>query len=307
MACKTVTQPIKLEAANLYWGREACRQVTFVDDVAGSLSGEYFYIDAKDIDGNSTEYYVLLEGSTPPVDPAPAGKTKISVSYTDNDTAATIAGLAQVAIDAIDGFNASVESSVQVHVENKYIGEAVDGDRSNAPSLSFSDDLGIGGFLGKTSEGIELAIETQSTEIQANQTGLLVTDEIFQGQTASLTAAFLELTKERLKSIIAGAVGDTYTPSGGTEMIGGGDSRIFESLKQVGGGKLILNPIRLGSADRSEDVVFWISSPKPESINYSGTDVQVLNCTFTAYLDESKPSAIRLYAFGDWSQDEFIG
>lgn len=307
MACKTVTQPIKLEAANLYWGREACRQVTLVDDVSGSLSGEYFYLDAKDIDGNSTEYYVLLEGTTPAVDPTPAGKTKISVSYSDDDDAATLAGLLQTAVDAIDGFNASVESSTQVHIENKYIGEVVDGDRSNAPSLTFSDESGIGGFLGKTSEGIELAIETQSTEIQANQTGLLVTDEIFQGQTASLTAAFLELTKDRLKSIIAGAVGGSYTPRGGTELVGGGDSRLFQSLKQVGGGKLILNPIRLGSSDRSEDVIFWISAPKPESINYSGTDVQVLNCTFTAYLDESKPSAVRLYAFGDWSQDEFIG
>ena len=28
---------------------------------------------------------------------------------------------------------------------------------------------------------------------------------------------------------------------------------------------------------------------------------------FLTYLDESKPSEIRLYAFGDWSQDEFIG
>jgi hypothetical protein len=306
MACKTVTQPIKLEAANLYWGREACRQVTLVDDVAGSLSGEYFYLDSKDIDGNSTEYYVLLDNGSA-VDPTPTGKTKIPVSYTDGDDAATLAGLMQTAVDAIDGFNASVESSTQVHIENKYIGEVVDGDRSNAPSLTFSDDSGIGGFLGKTSEGIELAIETQSTEIQANQTGLLVTDEIFQGQTASLTAAFLELTKDRLKSIIAGAVGGSYTPSGGTELVGGGDSRLFQSLKQVGGGKLILNPIRLGSSDRSEDVIFWISAPKPESINYSGTDVQVLNCTFTAYLDESKPSAVRLYAFGDWSQDEFIG
>ena len=307
MACRTTTQPIKLEAANLYWGREACRQVTLVDDVAGSLSGEYFFIDAKDIDGVSTEYYVLLEGTTPPSDPAPAGKTKISVSYSDDDSAATIAGLIQVAVDAVEGFKAEVVSGSQVHIENNYIGEVVDGDRSNAPSLSFSDDSGIGGFLGKTSEGIELAIETQSTEIQANQTGLLVTDEIFQGQTASLTAGFIELTKERLKSIIGGAVGGSYTPSGGTELTGGGDSRLFQSLKQVGGGKLILNPIRLGSSDRSEDVIFWISSPKPESINYSGTDVQVLNCTFTAYLDESKPSAIRLYAFGDWSQDEFIG
>ena len=49
---------------------------------------------------------------------SPAGKTKISVSYSDDDSAATIAGLMQVAVDAVEGFSAEVVSGSQVHIEN---------------------------------------------------------------------------------------------------------------------------------------------------------------------------------------------
>lgn len=301
MGCKTLEQTIFLEGANITWGREQCRSFTFVDDVAGNLTDEYFDLNVLSPLGVETNYYVLLSGDTPAVDPAPAGKTRIDVAYADDDDAATIAGLAQVAIDAIDDMTATVVGAV-LDVVNDEIGTVTVEVYSNAPSLVVESILGTGGDLGKTAEGIEITIETQSTEIQANQTGLIVIDEIFQGQTASCTAAFLELTKERLEFLIAGAVGGTFTPAGGTKLIGGGSSRLFESLK-ASGGKLIIHPQRLPVDDRSRDFVFWISAPKPESINYSGTDVQVLNVTFTAYLDESRPAEISLYQIGDWRQD----
>lgn len=299
MAGKTSEQTIFLEGANITWGKEQCRAITLVDDVAGSLEGEYFDLNVLDSSKVETNYYVLLDGGTA-VDPAPAGKTKITVLYTDNDSASVIAGLMQVAINAATDITATVDGAI-VTALNDEIGMVTDEVITNAASLSFEVISGTGGDLGKTAEGIEITIETQSTEIQANQTGLIVIDEIFQGQTASCTAAFLELTKERMEYIIAGAVGGTFTPSGGTKMIGGGSSRLFESLK-ASGGKLIIHPQRLPLTDRSRDFVFWISAPKPESINYSGTDVQVLNVTFTAYLDEAKPAEISLFEIGDWKQ-----
>lgn len=301
MACRTTEQTIFLEGSTITWGKEQCRIITFVDDVTGSLSGEYFDLNALDVDGVETAYYVLLDNGSA-VDPAPVGKTKITVTYTDDDTAATIAGLAQVAIDAVANMTAEVVDINSVHVNNDEIGEVAEEVNTNAPSLGFEIIEGIGGDLGRTAEGIEVTIETQSTEIQANQSGLIVLDEIGQGQTASCTAAFLELTKERMEALIAGAVGGTYTPNAGTKLIGGGESRLFESLKNSGG-KLIIHPQRLPKTDRSRDFIFWLSAPKPESINYSGTDVQVLNTTFTAYLDDSKPSEINLYAIGDWKQE----
>lgn len=303
MACRIQEQTIKLEGATVTWGREQCRIVTLVDDVAGSLAGEYFDLNVLSQAGVETQYYVWLDNSVAP-DPAPAGKTGIAVTYSNDDTAATIAGLMQTAVDAIANVNAEVLETVKVHIDNDWIGEVTEEVYSTAPSLTIElAAKGIGGNLGRTAEGIEVTIETQSTEILSNQSGLIVLDDIFQGQTASCTAGFIELTKERLEVIIAGAVGDTYTPSGGTKLIGGGSSRLFESLKSVGGGKLILHPQRLPESDRSEDFVFWASAPKPESINYSGTDVQTLSCTFTAYLDDAVRDEIGLYSIGDWKQD----
>jgi hypothetical protein len=225
---------------------------------------------------------------------------KIDVTYVDGDDAATIGALAQTAIDLVTNLDATL-NGVVLDVKNTEIGAISAEINSNAPSFTFVSYSGIGGFLGKTSDGIEIAMETTVAEIKSNQTSEVLLDEIVQGQSGSCTAAFIELTKEKLETLIAGSVGGTFTPSGGTKLIGGGDSRLSTSLKSTGG-KLILHPIRLADSDRSRDFVFWSSAPKPESINYSGTDVQALSCTFTAYLDDSKPSAINLYAIGDWKQ-----
>ncbi len=304
MACRNVEQTIFFEAAQVTWGREQCRVVDLVDDVAGSLEGEYFDINVLDAAGVETNYYVLLDnGST--VDPAPAGKTKIAVVYTDNDSAATIAGLMQTAVDAVANVSAEVVNSTSVHIVNDEIGAVTAEVYTNAPSLTFTTTIGIGGDLGKTAEGIEITLESQTGEITSNQTGAQILDEIGQGQLASCSAAFIELSKERLETLIAGAVGGTFTPVAGTKLIGGGSSKLFQSLKALGG-KLILHPIRLPSTDRSRDFVFWISAPKPETINYSGTETQQLNCTFTAYVDETKPSDVNLYAIGDWKQTGIV-
>ena len=47
---------IKLEAVSVKWGREECRKVTFVDDVAGSLTDEYFDLNTLDEDQVETNY-----------------------------------------------------------------------------------------------------------------------------------------------------------------------------------------------------------------------------------------------------------
>jgi len=300
MACRTDEQEIFYEASKIYWGKEQCRVVGVVADVAGSLSGEYFDLNVVDASGAETSYYLLMDNGAA-VDPAPAGKTKITVSYTDDDDVATIASAMQVAVDAISGLSAEVLNVSDVHIVNDEIGAVTEEIQSNAPSFSYAITTGVGGYLGRTSEGIEISMETTVGEVKANQSSEILLDEIVQGQTASCTAAFIELSKERLEALIAGSVGDTFTPAGGTKLIGGGASKISRSLKSQGG-KLILHPVRLADSDRSRDFIFWLSAPKPESLNYSGTDIQTLNCTFTAYLDDSKPEQINLYSIGDWKQ-----
>jgi hypothetical protein len=304
MACAIKKeQTIKLEAAQVYWGKEQCRVILVPDDVDSSLNGQNFKIQSISPSGEITKYYVLLTDGTA-VDPEYPDHIKIEVTFVPDSTGVVISPLITNALSVVNDLFTETLDGFFAHIKNKWIG-AVEDDFSAAPDFEVTISEGIGGFLGRTSEGIEVTIETQSTEITSNQTGEIILDEIGQGQSANCSASFIELSKERLEAMIAGAVGGTHTPSGGTKLIGGGSSKLFQSLKELGG-KLILHPQRLPLTDRSEDFVFWKSAPKPESINYSGTDVQALSVTFNAYLDDSKPAEINLFAIGDWSQTSLI-
>lgn len=299
--CGSSVSSQRFEAVSVKWGREHCRSVEFVADVAGSLTDEYFDVNVLDEDQVETAYYVLLSGTTPAVDPAPVGKTKIDVTYTDGDDAATIAGLFVTALAAI---NVTVEQTLGVvEMQNKDLGEVTVEVNTNAPSLTFAIGVvGIGGDLGVTESGIELSIETTTTELKANQTGEQILGEIQTGVTASVSANLLEMTLKRWEIIVGGVTGDIFTPAAGTRLVGGGRSRNFSNLFNVGG-KLILHPISLPKADKSFDVVFWKSAPKPSSVTYSGTEPQMMAVEFVAYDDTSKPAEISLYAQGDYTQD----
>jgi hypothetical protein len=293
---------IKLEAVSAKWGREECRSVTFVDDVAGSLTGEYFDLNTVDESGVETQYYVLLSGTTPAVDPAPAGKTKIEVSYTDGDTAITLAAAYQSALAAIN-VTSELDGAGKITVENGDIGTVTAEVFTNAPSLTYAQlSVGIGGALGSTAEGgSTLSIETQSVELKADQTGQVVLGEIYTGSTASVDMSLIEMTKERWETIIGGVTGDVFTPAAGTRLVGQGVSRLYQNLFDLGG-KLILHPIRLDASDKSEDIIFWKSAPKPASVSFSGQDIQGMEVSFVAYNDSSKPSEISLWAQGDHTQ-----
>ena len=292
---------IKLEAVNVYWGTEKCESVTFIDDVTGSLSGEYWDINTIGSDlETETQYYVLMDNGAA-VDPAPAGKTKITVTYTDDDDAATLAGLFAAALGAYD-LSVSVSGDTVVY-ENKYIGKTSTEDYSNAPSFTFAElRASAGGSLGATAQGgTTLNMEAQSVDLVSDQTGSIVLGQIYTGSAASVEMSLIEMTKERWETVVGSVTGDVHTPSGGTRLVGYGESRLYQNLFDLGG-KLILHPIRLPNTDRTEDVVFWRSAPLPSSIAYSGQDISGMEISFVAYNDKSKPSEISLFAQGDWDQ-----
>ena len=291
---------IKLEAVSVKWGREECRKVTFVDDVAGSLDAEYWDLNTLDEDQVETQYVVWLDNGAS-VDPSGA-KTGIQVTYTDDDSASVIAGLFVTALAAIN-VNVS-QSGAEVIYENKDIGAVTEEDNTNAPALTFEVlSAGIGGSLGATAEGgSTLSIETQSVELKADQTGQIVLGEIYTGSTASVEMSLIEMTKARWETVIGSVTGDKFTPTAGTRLVGQGTSRLYKNLFDLGG-KLILHPIRLGASDKTEDIIFWKSAPKPSSVSFSGQDIQGMEVAFTAYNDTSKPAEISLWSQGDYTQD----
>ncbi|KKN22055.1 hypothetical protein LCGC14_0919170 [marine sediment metagenome] len=93
--------------------------ITTVADVAGSLNSTFFTLDTPE-----TDYYVWYDVSGGGVDPAPFGRTGITVAIATNDTNTTVANLTQAAIDAELDFSASVLGAV-VTVTNTDVGPAV--------------------------------------------------------------------------------------------------------------------------------------------------------------------------------------
>lgn len=296
---------LKYDAVRIAWGRENCESVQFPDDVAGSLSAQYWVVNviASDYETITAHYFWLNNGSS--VDPMVPGATGHAIAYTDGDAGSVIAAAAQVQIDAVADLKGAVSGDT-VTYENAFIGKVEEGDKSNASLLTFVQlQESIGGDLGATLEGIELAPAVTTGNLISNQTGNYILGQVLQGAEVSLTASLAELTQERWETVVGGVVGDTFTPVAGTPLTGYGESKLFQNLFDLGG-KLILHPIRLADNDRSEDVIFWRSAPLPETLNYDGLSQQGLAVSFVAYLDRSKPKEINIFARGDWSQDGII-
>lgn len=297
-----------LEAANVKWGKLHCRSFTTVANTANVLAGKYLPVNYLTPGLVEVTGYVWFDDGVES-DPAPSGLTLIgAVSVTSGDVASVVASAMKTTLDAavvtgtIKAFKPSTVSGAVITVENKFIGAV--SEETDPDSTGIVDEIvrvGLGVDLGATSEGIELSMEAQVVEIKSNQTGEIISEEIYVGSSASLSMSLLEVSKERFDLLVGEVTGDTLTPSGGTKLAGFGESRLYQSLSDLGG-QLILHPIRLPVTDYSSDVIFWKSAPKPSSLNFDGTAPQVMAVDFTAYLDQSVDTKINLFAKGDWTQ-----
>lgn len=294
----------RLEAADMYFGLGHCRSWTAVADSSGSLNDTYFDVNVLLGDGSEKMYYVWYNVNSAGTDPAISGKTGVEVALATDATAeavvtATIAALVAAEVEVFSEIDSS--NSALFRLENWYPGSITA--ETDSGSTGFTPAVlqaGSGGYLGATSDAIEVASETTLVDIQANQFGGQILDQIISGQQVNLTAALLEMTTERWENIIGNGVGDVET-SGSSDVVGFGESKLFQNLSEQGG-RLILHPKRLAATDRSADWIFWKSAPVPESFNFDGNSPQALSVSFTAYLDANKSSKINLAARGDWTQ-----
>lgn len=290
---------IKIEPANVFWQIEEQSQVTTVADVSSSLANKWFKLGAA---GSSayTHYVWLNLGSG--TDPAPSGLTEIEVAVSPNATAAAVATAVAAAVTAIAGFNASASGAV-VTIDRTAVGESagvVDG--TAATGFTFAQCQQGGDLdLGLLDGDIEVAFEEQLLEIMAHQTGTTVLADLRQGVSATVALTLKESDVAKLKEVFSKAAGGSYTPLSGTELFGWGTSK-QGSNTVIQARRLVLHPVRLLAADYTEDLCFWKAYPLPESITFSGENPKVVSLSFKTYLDDSKDEAIKLFAFGDWSQ-----
>jgi hypothetical protein len=299
MASTTQSSNQVLEAMVWYFGRKECRSIQFVDDVAGSLDGESFDLNAIDEDYNEKKYLFWLDNGSAS-DPTPAAdQTLVAVSYTDNDDAATIAGLFKVAADALE-FKCSNSAGLSI-CENDFIGLITAEVNTNAPSETFTVlQASSGGSLGAIAVGGSEVSPTQSLEdIFRDDEGETLQDQIIKGSSVDLTLGAAEMDTNNWKSIIGAGFGDIHT-EGSDELVGYGTSKLYQSSFSYAG-QLVGHPKRKASSDRSADVTMWKTVANMTGINYTGDSVQIGQLEFKALPDRSKPEAINLFARGDHS------
>lgn len=290
---------IKVEPSDGLWGNQNTTEVTTVADVADSLDGLFFNIDAQ----SGTLYYVWMDGVAA-ADPAPSGRTGISVAYSTGDSAATLAGLAVTAIAAIADFNAKIDpdDNTKLRIQDINIGAvtaAVDVDSTFAIStLRVGSSLDLGFIDG----AIEVSFSEDILDVLAAQEGTNIIEGIRTGKNIdNIAMPMKESQAAKLKTLIE-VSGASTTPSGGTEVSGWGSSQDFTSISG-GARKLVLHPLRIASGTFTSDLAFWRAYPIITGINFQGDSEEIINVDFKILPDTLIVKAQRLFTFGDHSQD----
>lgn len=289
---------IGLKPTDVFLGLRNKDEVTTVADVAGSLGGTSWHFEKVALDGTVTQYYVWYDGGGD-TDPAPAGRTSVTVSYTDNDTAATIASLTQAAVDAVAGVAARV-SADKVTLFNGAIGAMTAATDVNSGFAFANAVAGEKDDLGSLDGAPDFSSSFSFVDVKADQLGDTLLDQVQNGVGLEVTMSLLEVDPLTWEKIVGDVAGDKYTPGGGTQLVGVGTSKRFNNMKQYSK-ELVMKPSN--SSDDLENITIFNAFPDLTSITYSGTELHKMEVTFRAFVDTSKNEKVSLYAYGDTSQD----
>lgn len=295
----------KVEPMQVTFGEDInqSENITCVADVSASLNNKYFvfYTPAG---AKQYAWFNVASGGT---DPALAGATGHAVAIASGASASAVASAAQAVLDAISGFDCSVDGAVLtlVRTVKGYAKPSHDGAAATGFSLevNFYGDEAVD--LGYTDGDIELTHEENYVDITSHQTGSQILGNISTGNTLSLTVNLKETAVSQLRKILATGEGDAMIPdgtgAGASEVVGWGTSRQFKQ-NYSRARKLVLHPIVLPASNMSRDVTIWKAFPKIASLTYSGENILMIPVEFSVYPDYSKQDKVRMAVFGDGSQ-----
>lgn len=290
MACGAASNVV-ISPVNVFWRIEAQHQLTAIADVAGSLGGKYFEL--------MTDSYVWFDtGSS--VDPAPAGKSGITVVISDDDTAVAIASLMQIAIDADALYSATVTDAV-VDVTAVAVGSQTDTvDVDSGVSVSICR-IGKNFNVGLLEGDVETSFSPSLFTIQSHQTGVTPLGALMQGfETIEATTIMLETTRSNMKEIYS-IYGGSVTPSGGTEVFGAGTGSVGKNML-IEAARLEMVPVNDLGTELSYPTNFMLAVPVPDTLTFSGENPRTLSITWSGYPDLSKNDKINAVNFGDAGQ-----
>lgn len=291
---------MKLEPCDVFFGVRNVDKVTCVADVAASLQDTHFDFETVDLDGTVSQFRPYFDVDNAGTPPAAGGRTLVEVDISSGDSASVVAAALEAALEAAVSGAQFKADGADVYIYNNSIGAMTAAADVDTGFTFANDSAGSKEDLGGTSGGVEVSPSVETVEVTADQFGSTILDEIMVAHNVEVTMSLLEMTASRWESIIGNIVGDKLTPAGGTQLVGYGETKRFQNMSSYAR-ELVLKPVN--QVDNSRNLNFWKSYPLPESINYSGDDLQVMSITFRAIRDTSKNTKINIFAFGDGSQD----
>lgn len=283
---------ITLRPVDVFYGTRGKDSVTCVADVADSLNNTYFEFETIDIDGLVAPFFAWFDTGAG-VEPAGTG-TAIQVSIATGATAAVVATALDAALTASAGrFSNSVSSAV-VTIEAGSMGALTSTNDAGATGFTFVS-LAVGeSFEFGATDDISLSSEFTYVDVMASQLGETLLDQIQNGNNISVTVPCKEVVAALFKETLGEVAGDVLTV-GTDDVIGIGESKRFNNMKQFSK-ELMLRPANETTLVNAWTV--WKSKPDLTGLNFSGSDLQILEIEFSAYRDSNRPAKVSLAAFG---------
>jgi len=281
---------ITLRPVDVFYGLRNKDKVTTVADVADSLLGTYFDFDSTDIDGTLSLYRLHFGGA-----PAADGRTLIDAGAVTGLSAAGVASAADTALTADAGRFSNCVSGADLFVEAGSMGTvtaAVDG--SVATGFTFLNQVVGDKFSFGATDDVSLSPEFSFVDVTASQLGETLLDQIQNGNNISVSVPAKEVIATLFQKTLGDVAGDNLTV-GADIVTGVGESKRFTNMKALSK-ELMLRPS--GETDLTNAWSVWRAKPDLTGLNFSGSDLQVLELDFSAYRDGNRPSEVSLAAFG---------
>jgi hypothetical protein len=296
---------IKMEPCDVYMGTTQVQIQQIIcngDTAAAPLNNKYFFF----YDSAGAKRYAWFNVAAGGTDPAVAGYTAHAVAISALASASDVATALAAVLTAVTGFDAT-SSGYYVTLTATATGYATlahDAQASAGKTLFAFSLTQVGDTyesMGYIDGDISVSgISRTPVDITTHQTGTSIVGQIVNGAgKPELSFALKEVTTAAYEKILRYTSG-SYLPVGGSnKLIGGGSLGQFQSPLKA---KVVLHPVRLSTTDKTNDYCFWSCNIDLESLNFSGEKMQMLPVKIKAFVDPTKPAAISVWSYGDWSQ-----
>lgn len=303
MSCGT--ENVKLEPMDVYLGVDQVQIQSIVcvgDTASATLNNKYAFF----YDSAGAKHYFWFNVAAGGTDPAIAGYTAHPVAISALASASAVATALQAVLTAVTGFDASV-SGYTVTLTATATGYATlaHDAQATAGKTGFAFNLiQVGDTFEKV--GIidgDISVSNfgaSYVDITTHQTGSDVLGQIKSGSgNPELSFSLKEVTTAKYEKVIRYS-GGSYLPVGGAnKLVGAGSYGKFQAPQLA---RVVLHPVRLDLADKTNDYAFWKCTIALSDITFSGENIVTLPVTVKAFQDCDKPAAINIWSYGDWSQ-----